>query len=410
MRQSSGSGQVLAGCAALLCGGLAASAVLGQTAAPRPQSAILVAPTPSPTPTLTPRPQATRFVAPTPTATPWPQATRFVAPTPASTPTPTPRPAARFHLQATREVEAGGRVAIAIVRESSDGRAHDFQLSFDPAGVVTGAVPRPVVAADQARWRTVVQTAAGTPGAAPRRLRILLAPGRSGASIGSPRFVDVTVRAPPVAATPTPSPTPTATRTPTPTPTPTPTATRTPTPTPTATATPTATPAPTATAAPVPTATETGTGADPPADSPTASAAAVDAAPGYTSTGTGTGAATEAGGDPGSGRDSRLWLRWWPWWALVPLALLAWLAWQAWRRKPVEIEDDGADGDAGAGEPSGSAASADLGHRFRMAEGDSAFPDGEPPLRGPAIGLRFHTVAGASRCPGPLPLKEKADG
>ncbi len=61
------------------------------------------------------------------------------------------------------------------------------------------------------------------------------------------------------------------------------------------------------------------------------------------------------------------------------------------------------------GETAGTTPGLPLHDRFHIEHGDASFPGGEPPLRGPSFGIRFHTVAGAGHCPSPLPLEEKAD-
>jgi hypothetical protein len=112
---------------------------------------------------------------------------------------------------------------------------------------------------------------------------------------------------------------------------------------------------------------------------------------------------TSADDDPGTTTDRefrRLAVDYWPG-VLALLVVLAGLAWAALRPRPKDPDPEDGTPDLPPVE---------LRHAFRIEQGDGSFPGGEPPLRGPAFGIRFHTVAGESRCPSPLPLEEKADG
>ena len=99
-----------------------------------------------------------------------------------------------FSLQTpVTEVQAGNPITLEIVRQGSDGKPYDFQLAFDPKGLVQNA-PTAVSASDpNGGWKGEIATVENPPGTGPYALRILLLPGSSQPQIGVPRMVQVSV-------------------------------------------------------------------------------------------------------------------------------------------------------------------------------------------------------------------------
>jgi hypothetical protein len=107
------------------------------------------------------------------------------------------KPAAIFVLRASAKVEAGQPISVEIVRQTHDGRAHDFELKFDPGTLINGAPEKAVRIGDGSEgWKADIATVVNPPGDGPQTLHIYLMPGESGPQIGVPRTVDVVVTRP----------------------------------------------------------------------------------------------------------------------------------------------------------------------------------------------------------------------
>ncbi len=107
-----------------------------------------------------------------------------------------PRPTARFSLQAPGSVQAGQAFAVTVARASRDGRAHDFRLAFEPAGLVDNPPVGLRLPDNQASSTVRVATRGDPAGDGPHTLRVFLRPGSSRPDIAD-GIASVTVNEPP---------------------------------------------------------------------------------------------------------------------------------------------------------------------------------------------------------------------
>lgn len=102
-------------------------------------------------------------------------------------------PPAIFVLRATERVEAGQAITVEILRQTRDGKTHDFRLRFEPDNLVVSPPAGAVIEEASENWKADVATVDSWQGDGPQTLHIYLMPGESNTQIGFPRTVDVTI-------------------------------------------------------------------------------------------------------------------------------------------------------------------------------------------------------------------------
>lgn len=317
---------------------------------------------------------------------------------------------ARFVLRAPTELVAGQPLRVEVVRQSRDGRPHDFRLAIEPEGLVPISPLTLIIDDAEDSISTELETVADPPGSGPHTMRLLLYPGESKPEIGIPRSAAITVTEAPPAT-------------------------------------------PSSYAVEAPTAVERGqevtftvtrqvgvgderVAYDIVQDGNVIAAGEVAFDAGnapqtvdFSSYSECSGPLSivlpDVAGQPGAEAQftspvpeycyaeppSDPW--WWPWIliGLIPGVGLVW--WMVkHKRGPTppptsDTADRETDGDKKDGDETPPAV--ELGHKFEMKSGTSLFPGGEPRLRGPVIAIRFHMVGGEGSWPDPLPLRETSD-
>jgi len=106
-------------------------------------------------------------------------------------------PTAIFVLRATKRVEAGQAITVEIVRQTRDGKTHDFRLKFEPENLVTNAPTEAVIEEASENWKADVATVDSPQAEGAQTLHIYLLPGLTNTQIGDPRTVDVVITRPP---------------------------------------------------------------------------------------------------------------------------------------------------------------------------------------------------------------------